>query len=142
VRAALQALRDLSHDSFVAALSTGDLETDVEELVARTPLNVDVRTNLTARSLPPPVVMAAFVTVAAGLDNVVKHADVDHASVTVMEEGDELTVRVTDSGRGGAVLGAGLTEVADRVGALGGRFEVADIPAGGTIVSARLPCAS
>ena len=54
-----------------------------------------------------------------------------------------LTVEVTDDGvrrRGHGAARSGLTGLADRVEALGGRFEVSDAAVGGTRVLAELPC--
>ena len=50
-------------------------------------------------------------------------------------------VEVADDGRGGAdaAAGTGLRGLADRIDALGGRFEVDSPPGAGTRVSARLP---
>ena len=141
VRDALAALRDLSHDSFVATLGAQGLEAAIWELVATTPLRVDVHLALTDRQLPPSVQMAAYLTVAAGLDDVVKRARTDRAGVTVVEEKDVLIVRVADDGQGGRVSGRGLTEAADRVGALDGSLDIGSGPQG-TTVTARLPCVS
>jgi signal transduction histidine kinase len=142
VRDALAALRDLSHDSFVATLGAEGLEAAIAELVATTPLRVDVHLALTDRQLPPPVQVAAYLTVAAGLDDVVKRALTDRAWVTVVEEKDVLIVRVVDDGQAGRVSGRGLTDAADRVGALGGSLDIGSGPGQWTTVTARLPCVS
>jgi signal transduction histidine kinase len=142
VRAALDALRDLSHDSFAEVLYAEGLTAAVEELAAKLPLRVDFDAVLSDRQLPAAVQMAAYVTVAVALDNVATHARTEQAHVTLEEQGDVLIVRVADSGQGGAVTGAGLTDVADRVGALGGSVAVTSRPGEGTEVVARLPCES
>jgi signal transduction histidine kinase len=142
VREALDALRDLSHDSLTEVLYAEGLSAAVEELVVRLPLQVDVDIVPSDRPLSSAVQMAAYVTVAAALDNVVTHARTDHAHVALEEERDALIVRVADRGQGGAVIGRGLTDVADRVGALGGSLEVTSRPGDGTDVVARLPCES
>ena len=53
-------------------------------------------------------------------------------------------IEVCDDGRGGARIDGhgGLRGARDRVEALGGGFEVADLPGGGTRLLSRLPCAS
>jgi len=142
IREALAALRDLSHDSLTAVLGAEGLEAGVEELVAACPLRVDVHLALNAGPLPQPVQMAAYLTVAAGLDNVAAHAGTDRAWVSAVQEAETLTVRVVDAGSGGAVIGPGLTAVADRVGALGGAFDLASDPQDGTTVTVRLRCGS
>jgi signal transduction histidine kinase len=143
VREALDALRDLSHDSLTEVLYAEGLAAAVEDLVARLPLRVDIDIDdlvLRERHLPPAAQMAAYVTVAAALDNVATHARTDHAHVTFAERGDELIVWIAHDGHDGADSGRGLSDVADRVGALGGTLEVTRGPGGGTNVMARLPC--
>jgi signal transduction histidine kinase len=56
--------------------------------------------------------------------------------------GGAVTVDVVDDGRGGAepALGSGLSGLADRVEAIGGRLEIASPPGGGTRIRAVLPC--
>jgi signal transduction histidine kinase len=142
VREALDALRNLSHDSFAEVLYAEGLTAAVEELAAKLPLRVDFAAVLSDRQLPSAVQMAAYVTVAAALDNVATHARTEHAHVTLEEQGDALIVRVADGGQGGAVIGRGLTDVADRVGALGGAVAVTSRLGEGTEVVARLPCES
>jgi signal transduction histidine kinase len=142
IREALVALRRLAHDSLTAVLGTEGLEAGVEDLVAACPLRVEVQLALNAGPLPQPVQMAAYLTVAAGLDNVAAHARTDRAWVSVVQEAETLTVRVVDAGPGGAVVGRGLTAIADRVGALGGTFDLASDPQDGTTVTVRLRCGS
>jgi signal transduction histidine kinase len=57
--------------------------------------------------------------------------------------GGRLTLVVADDGRGGADrnLGSGLSGLADRVSALGGRLRVISPAGGGTTVTAELPIA-
>jgi signal transduction histidine kinase len=53
-----------------------------------------------------------------------------------------VVVEVADDGVGGAQpdRGTGLRGLADRISALGGRFEVASAPGFGTTVRASIPC--
>jgi signal transduction histidine kinase len=55
--------------------------------------------------------------------------------------GGDAVIEITDDGVGGAdpAAGSGLCGLADRVEALGGRFQVRDGPTGGTQVIAELP---
>lgn len=142
VRGALAALRALSHDSLGEVLSTEGLAVAIEELLAARSLRASVEVALGERPLPGPVETAAYLTVAAGIDNVAAHAHADRASIAVVQQRDELLVRIRDNGRGGAVVGAGLTDVADRVGALGGSLELTSDLGSGTELTVRLPCAS
>jgi len=74
------------------------------------------------------------------LDNVDGHARANRAWVDVRPAGTELGVSVGDDGHGGAWMGPSLQLLADRVGALGGRFHIESAPDRGTVVTARLPC--
>jgi hypothetical protein len=70
--------------------------------------------------------VAAYYIVAEALTNVVKHADADRASASVVERPGLMVVEVKDDGRGAADIGkgSGLRDLADRAEALGGTFEV------------------
>jgi len=61
--------------------------------------------------------------------------------VDTEQAGDRLIVRITTDGSSGNELEAGLSDVADRVGALGGKLRVEGI-AGATItIRAEISCA-
>ena len=65
-------------------------------------------------------------------------------TVDITVEGERLVIRVADNGRGlgdDVVRGSGLTNMADRAAALGGRVTVEASPTGGTTVVAELPLA-
>jgi len=112
------------------------------DLARSAPVPVVVRVEVD--DLPPPVELVAYYTVCEAITNAVKHASATRVDVEALIEGDHLTVRVRDDGRGGAVArgASGLAGIADRVGAQGGRLHI-DSPAGaGTLLEAELPCAS
>ncbi|MGW3811516.1 sensor histidine kinase [Micromonospora sp. NPDC005113] len=110
-------------------------------------LAVELRVVGDPRELPNPVDLAAYRVVQEALTNVLRHAGVANADVTVGYRVDELTVEVTDRGAGAAgdVLdpagdgGHGLAGMRERVDALGGRLLVGPRPDGGFRVYARLP---
>ena len=64
------------------------------------------------------------------------------ATVAVILAGGVVAVEVNDDGKGGArpALGSGLSGLADRVEAIGGRLEIASPPGAGTRIRAVLPC--
>jgi signal transduction histidine kinase len=86
----------------------------------------------------------AFAAVSEALANTAKHAATGRAAVTARRSGDQLTVEVRDEGPGGAdpSLGSGLTGLADRVAAAGGRLLMSSPAGGPTILRVELPCAS
>nr|WP_230421262.1 histidine kinase [Actinomadura soli] len=95
-------------------------------------------------TLPPEVAASAHRVVQEALTNVRKHAaDAASVRVTLARAGGEVEVAVRDDGRGrGRRLpsgGFGLTGLAERVGALGGRLYAGPRPEGGWEVVAVLP---
>ena len=91
--------------------------------------------------LPPAVEAALYFVCSEALANVAKHAGASRASVAVTRGGMIVTATVSDDGVGRADSnrGSGLRGLADRVGALGGRLDVEDAAAGGTILTAAIP---
>ena len=83
---------------------------------------------------------AIYYVVAETLTNAAKHAGASEAQVQLSTTGDTATVEIRDNGHGGANLadGSGIRGLADRVEALGGRFELQSPVGGGTVVKAEL----
>jgi len=90
------------------------------------------------------VELTAYFVVAEALTNVLKHAAPEHVEVRLGHRQNQLTVRVSDNGRGGAVLSGhgGLAGLRDRARALDGDLSVVSDPGQGTVVSAWLPLSS
>lgn len=80
------------------------------------------------------------------LQNVQKYAEAQRVTVTLCGSDDALAFDVSDDGKGFEVAhaqrGAGLTNMADRVDALGGTLEVSSSPGRGTRIAASLPAAA
>ncbi|MGW4941957.1 sensor histidine kinase [Actinoplanes sp. NPDC004185] len=118
----------------------------LDELVDRTravgvPVAVDVAGPL--GSLPAAVDLAAYRIVQESLTNVLRHAGTATASVRLAVTGDDLTVSISDTGRGSpprpARDGHGLAGMKERVSALGGSLTAGPRPEGGFAVTATLP---
>jgi signal transduction histidine kinase len=76
------------------------------------------------------------------LTNVLKHADVTRATVSLTHEQGRLLLRVTDDGRGfnpDIASQNGLAGLRDRTRALGGTVTIVSRPGEGTSISASLP---
>ncbi|GAA1869748.1 hypothetical protein GCM10009736_41690 [Actinomadura bangladeshensis] len=147
-------LRDAQHvnapdgealaDGGSATRPVGDLA-QLRELVAgftHPPATLTLAPDLGA--LPPEVAASAHRVVQEALTNVRKHAaDAEAVRVTLTRAGGGVEVAVRDDGRGrGRMLpsgGFGLTGLAERVGALGGRLRAGPRPEGGWEVVALLP---
>jgi signal transduction histidine kinase len=125
-----------------------DLDTLLAEL-AKAGLAVRLRVEGTASPLPAGVDLSAYRIVQEALTNVVKHAGPASAQVTVGYHDQDITVEVTDDGRGStpptgdgqARVGHGLIGMRERVAAFGGDLEAGPRPGGGFRVAARLPFA-
>ena len=148
----LDDLRELAAGIHPSLLSDHGLLTAVESLAARHPVPVTLRADpgLRAMRASEEVEGAGYFTVAEALANSLKHAEASSVAVTLARVDGSLRIDVSDDGCGfdtaavgedGApnVLGNGFTNMAERVTALGGTFEVDSARAGGTTVTARLP---
>jgi signal transduction histidine kinase len=117
--------------------------------VGKAGLAVRVRVEGTPLQLPAGVDLSAYRIVQEALTNVVKHAGPAHAQVTIGYRDQDVTVEVTDDGRGAvtaagdgrAGTGHGLIGMRERVAAFNGELEVGPRPSGGFRVAARLPLA-
>jgi signal transduction histidine kinase len=138
---ALEELRELARGIHPALLSDRGLDPAVETLARRAPLPVEVEAKLGDR-VPEPVELAAYFVVSEALTNVVKYSQASQARVRLERDNGRVLVEVADDGVGGAEpgRGSGLRGLADRISALGGRFEVDSSPGAGTTVRASIPC--
>ena len=156
-RAALEELRRLLGVLRQDSEPQGDLSpvpglADLDSLlaeVAKAGLGVRLRVEGTPSPLPAGVDLSAYRIVQEALTNVVKHAGPARAQVVVGYRDREVTVEVTDDGRGVGALasdgragvGHGLIGMRERVAAFDGDLEVGPRAGGGFRVAARLPLA-
>jgi PAS domain S-box-containing protein len=94
--------------------------------------------------LPAELAGALYRIAQEGLRNVLRHAGVREARVTLTQADGNVELRVADTGRGfdPAAVGAeglGLASMAERARLLGGIFEVRSAPGAGTELRARIP---
>ena len=138
----LNELRELARGIHPAVLTERGLGPAIESLAMRAPVPVEIE-ELPDERLAGPVEVAAYYVVAESITNVAKYANATHATVSVRRFNGSATVTVADDGVGGAdpTRGSGLRGLADRVAALDGRLEVESPAAGGTRISAKIPCA-
>jgi hypothetical protein len=137
-------LRELAHGIHSPVLSDGGLVAAVEARAGRLPLDVTVRADeaLRSRRLDADVEAAAYFVICEALTNVIKHARAERALVHMSAVNGELSLLVHDDGTGLSTTngnGQGLTNLRDRVDAVGGRLRVDGRPGEGTSVSAELP---
>lgn len=103
------------------------------------PVQVDV--HLTGRP-PAPVESAVYFGVAECLANIGKHADAEHAWITLGHDAGVLRVVVGDDGAGGADAGrgTGMIGVMRRLAAFDGTMSVSSPPGGPTLITLEVPC--
>ncbi len=127
---------------------TDPLETpglaDLARLVAKTRdagVRVDVRWHGQPRPLPAEVDASAFRIIQEAVANVVRHAGTGHCQVSIDHLDNELSVEVTDDGRGTTVAdtGYGIAGMRERAALLHGELSAGPRPEGGFRVTARLP---
>lgn len=137
-------LRDLVHGILPASLALGGLRSAVESMATDIPIPVRLRIDDTR--LPVEVETTAYFIVAEALTNVVKHAQARHAEVSIAcnDAADEVLIRDSDDGRGGAdpAKGNGLTGLTDRADAARGILTVLSPLGGGTDLRVVLPLAT
>ncbi len=137
-------LRELAHGIHPPVLTDGGLVAAVEARAGRLPLGVTVHSDdsTRARRFGPEVEAAAYFVACEALTNVVKHAHASQADVSVTTEDGLLRLQVRDDGKGingSGSHGHGLTNLRDRVEALGGRLRIEGPASGGTRLDAALP---
>ncbi|WP_144126911.1 sensor histidine kinase [Catellatospora sichuanensis] len=136
-------LRDLVHGISPQALADLGLPAALRDLAERSPLDVTVTVEPgVADRYPSRVENTAYFAASEALGNVAKHARTATAAVRLARHGDTLVVEVRDGGEGGAdpARGTGLTGLADRVAAVGGRLLLSSPAGGPTLVRVELPC--
>jgi signal transduction histidine kinase len=140
VRDALGQLRRLAHGIFPSVLADEGLAAALDDLVAASdvPTTLDVRTR---DNVGTETAMAAYATVVAVLNLIEHPAPNTRVVILVDRDGDTLTVSAEVKG-GGTVVARDFVDVADRVGALDGRFTTAQTETGTTVVTAVIPCGS
>jgi signal transduction histidine kinase len=139
VPAAQAELREFARGIRPQALTDHGLRAAIEELAGRFLVPVDLVAP--AERFAPTVEAAAYFVCSEALTNAAKYADASRVTVLIDTNGDRLLVDVADDGVGGAdpTLGSGLSGLADRVEALGGRFRVDSLLESGTRIHADFP---
>ena len=116
----------------------------IERLAAMTldaGVQVDVDWHGSREPLPSDIDLSAFRIIQEAVTNVVRHAGTGRCRVSIDQRDGQLSIEVTDSGRGGSATGTGygITGMRERAALLGGDFSAGPRPGGGFRVAARLP---
>ena len=140
---ALEELRELAHGVYPPLLADQGLAEALLAVARRSSVRVEIESHGVER-YPPEIESAVYFCVLEALQNVVKHAGA-HRVVVRLDGGvnSELALSVRDDGgapREGAIVpGAGITNMRDRLAAVGGELEVSSTIGVGTTVWGRVP---
>src|SRR4029079_16970798 len=131
-------LRTLAHGILPPLLLTGGLADALTGIASHASATVRVH-HVTRARFGPQVEAAVYFCCLEAVQNAAKHAG-DGATVTIdVHDGEGLTLVVSDDGAGfdpaTAPRGHGFTNMADRLGALGGSLDVRSAPGRGTAVT-------
>jgi signal transduction histidine kinase len=135
-------LRDLAHGIYPALLRDAGLVEALPAAAKRSPLHVTVAVGDLGR-YPPQVEATIYFCCLEALQNIAKHAKGAEVVLRAWTEAGEVHVEVTDDGPGfdpdRSPPGAGMQNMADRLGAVGGSLTYWSAPGAGTTVHARAP---
>jgi signal transduction histidine kinase len=139
----LEELRSLAHGVYPPLLADCGLDEALRTVAARSPVPVELSVSDVGR-YPPEVESAVYFCVLEALQNVLKHAASAHRVVVRLAGGRaQLRFSVRDDGAGtgsGPVTpGAGITNMYDRLSAVGGEVSVTSRQGVGTTVRGRVP---
>ena len=141
-REAVAELRNLAHGIYPPLLRDAGLAAALRAVAARSPLAVTVVDERPERAAEP-VEVAVYFCCLEALQNVAKHAPDARVTIGLATADGALFFTVADDGPGfdpaTAARGAGLTNMADRLGAVGGTLRIRSSPGAGTEVSGRVP---
>jgi signal transduction histidine kinase len=139
---ALRTLRDLARGIYPPLLADQGLLAALRSQASKAPLPVEVHADGVAR-YPQETEAAVYFCCLEALQNVAKYAQASRASVRLSATDGSLDFAVQDDGAGfdsaATPSGSGLTNMIDRIDALGGSLEVTSVPGEGTRIKGSLP---
>jgi signal transduction histidine kinase len=139
---ALATLRDLARGIYPPLLADQGLVAALQSQAAKAPLHVDVHADGVAR-YPQETEAAVYFCCLEALQNIAKYAGASQASVRLAAANGSLDFAVQDDGAGfdtaATPKGSGLTNMTDRIDALGGSLELTSTPGEGTRITGSLP---
>jgi signal transduction histidine kinase len=144
VQETIQELRELAHGIYPPLLVDAGLGEALRAVAGRSPLDIDLQTEGLAR-YGGDLEAALYFCCLEALQNAGKHAPNAHVVVRVWEESGALLFEVVDDGPGfdarTATRGHGYTNMADRLGAIGGAVRWDSSPGEGTRIRGSVPLA-
>ena len=142
LKVTIQELRDLAHGIYPPLLADSGLAKALEAAASRNPLAVRV-TAAGLRRYSPDIEAAVYFCCLEALQNAAKHAPTATVEVRLWEESGGLLFSIADNGPGFNVTAAhgghGYTNMADRIGAIGGTVRWTSEPGHGATVQGSIP---
>ena len=141
---ALENVRDLARGIYPPVLADHGLPAALEAQARKAPIPVRLDADGSGR-YPSEIEAAVYFCCLEALQNVAKYAEASEATIRLGGANGDLTFTVEDDGRGfdpEAVVGSGLTNMRDRVEALGGTLHVSSAPGSGTTIRGTIPMRS
>ena len=139
---ALNTLRDLARGIYPPLLADRGLGAALEAQARKATVPVEVVADGLGR-YPQEVEAAVYFCVLEALQNTQKYAEASRAVVRLSESDGTVAFEIEDDGKGfdpaTAKRGAGLTNMADRLDALGGTIELESEPGAGARLSGTIP---
>jgi signal transduction histidine kinase len=138
---AIDTLRDLARGIYPPLLADQGLVAALNAQARKSAVPVEISPDGVTR-YPQEIEAATYFCVLEAIQNVAKYANATRARVDLRATDGGLTFTVEDDGvgfDGNARRGSGLTNMQDRVDALGGRIDVRSAPGRGTVVAGWLP---
>jgi signal transduction histidine kinase len=136
---ALETLRDLARGIYPPLLADKGLPTALQAQARKATLPITIAADGIGR-YPQDTEAALYFCILEALQNIQKYAQASMAVVRLRQDGDQLVVEVADDGRGFVVSttarGNGLTNMEDRLDALGGNLQVESTLGRGTTLRA------
>ena len=138
----LEDLRDLARGIYPPLLADKGLPAALEAQARKSPIPVSVQPDGVGR-YGQDVESAVYFCCLEALNNVAKYADASSVKIRLRQSDGELRFEVADDGvgfePGATTRGTGLQGIADRLDALGGRFEIRTAPGEGTTLVGLVP---
>ena len=138
---ALQTLRDLARGIHPPVLSDRGLEAALEAYARRAVITILVKSREVGR-YDSNIETAVYFCCLEAIQNAIKHSGATRVIVELVAEADHLFFSVRDEGCGfdvAVVESSGLENMADRLAAVAGRFDINSIINKGTTVAGRIP---
>jgi signal transduction histidine kinase len=135
---AIAEIRRLAHGIYPPSLVSGGLPQALSAVAAHAPIPIQLDLPDLGR-YPASIEAALYFCCSEALQNAIKHGGPGTAvTITAHADPRTLTLTISDTGRGfePATVGTGLTNMTDRVSAVGGKLDIDTAPGQGTRVTA------